>query len=131
VFVVQLGWSIGPEHLIKHLQTVMQNTLYTCPTPLQEAVAQGLLRDYELMGRPECYFSSLAVELEGKRDRMAAILQDVGMSPIIPEGGYFMCVDVTPLTRNRVQQHVVDILRGGGGELLKLLLVSVTDSSQC
>ncbi|XP_071011011.1 kynurenine--oxoglutarate transaminase 3-like isoform X2 [Oncorhynchus clarkii lewisi] len=96
----KLGWSIGPEHLIKHLQTVMQNTLYTCPTPLQEAVAQGLLRDYELMGRPECYFSSLAVELEGKRDRMAAILQDVGMSPIIPEGGYFMCVDVTPLNED-------------------------------
>uniref|UniRef100_A0A6Q2XNX9 Kynurenine--oxoglutarate transaminase 3 n=1 Tax=Esox lucius TaxID=8010 RepID=A0A6Q2XNX9_ESOLU len=93
----KLGWSIGPEHLIKHLQTVMQNTLYTCPTPLQEAVAQGLLRDYELMGQPDCYFSSLAVELEGKRDRMAAILQDVGMSPIIPEGGYFMCVDVTSL----------------------------------
>jgi hypothetical protein len=66
---------------------------------LQEAVAQGLLRDYELMGQPECYFSSLAVELEGKRDRMAAILQDVGMSPIIPEGGYFMCVDVTPLSK--------------------------------
>ncbi|CAB1323786.1 unnamed protein product [Coregonus sp. 'balchen'] len=87
----KLGWSIGPEHLIRHLQTVMQNTLYTCPTPLQEAVAQGLLRDYELMGRPECYFTSLAVELEGKRDRMAAFLQDVGMSPIIPEGGYFMC----------------------------------------
>ncbi len=32
---MQLGWSIGPEHLIKHLQTVMQNSLYTCPTPLQ------------------------------------------------------------------------------------------------
>ncbi|XP_010902736.1 kynurenine--oxoglutarate transaminase 3 isoform X1 [Esox lucius] len=96
----KLGWSIGPEHLIKHLQTVMQNTLYTCPTPLQEAVAQGLLRDYELMGQPDCYFSSLAVELEGKRDRMAAILQDVGMSPIIPEGGYFMCVDVTSLNQD-------------------------------
>ncbi|XP_046905442.1 kynurenine--oxoglutarate transaminase 3-like isoform X1 [Hypomesus transpacificus] len=96
----KLGWSIGPEHLIKHLQTVMQNTLYTCPTPLQEAVAQGLLRDFPLMGQPECYFSSLAVELEGKRDRMAAILRDTGMSPIIPEGGYFMVVDVTPLNKD-------------------------------
>ena len=64
----------------------------------QEAVAQGLLRDFPLMGQPECYFSSLAVELEGKRDRMAAILRDTGMSPIIPEGGYFMVVDVTPLS---------------------------------
>lgn len=96
----KLGWSIGPEHLIKHLQTVMQNTLYTCPTPLQEAVAQGLLRNFELMGQPECYFSSLAEELEGKRDRMAAILQEAGMTPIIPEGGYFMLVDVTSLNQD-------------------------------
>ncbi|KAG9341497.1 hypothetical protein JZ751_019002 [Albula glossodonta] len=94
----KLGWSIGPEHLIKHLQTVMQNTLYTCPTPLQEAVAQGLVRDYGLMGNPDCYFCSLAEELEGKRDRMAAILQSAGMTPVIPEGGYFMIVDVAALT---------------------------------
>ncbi|PIO34588.1 hypothetical protein AB205_0137040 [Aquarana catesbeiana] len=31
----KLGWSIGPEHLIRHLQTVHQNVLYTCATPLQ------------------------------------------------------------------------------------------------
>ncbi|CAL8392695.1 unnamed protein product [Boreogadus saida] len=93
----KLGWSIGPEHLVKHLQTVMQNTVYTCSTPLQEAVAQGLVRDYERLGQPDCYFSSLAAELEEKRDRMAAILREAGMNPILPEGGYFIIVDVTPL----------------------------------
>ncbi|KAJ8375305.1 hypothetical protein SKAU_G00058850 [Synaphobranchus kaupii] len=102
----KLGWSIGPEHLVKHLQTVMQNTLYTCPTPLQEAVAQGLLRDYSLMGSPDCYFTSLAVELEEKRDRMAAILRLAGMSPVIPEGGYFMIADVTAL--NKDLSHMED-----------------------
>uniref|UniRef100_A0A8C6WGX2 Kynurenine--oxoglutarate transaminase 3 n=1 Tax=Neogobius melanostomus TaxID=47308 RepID=A0A8C6WGX2_9GOBI len=76
----KLGWSIGPQHLVKHLQTVMQISLYTCPTPLQEAVAQGLMRDCALMGQPDCYFSSLAEELRDKRDR-----------------GYFMLVDVSPL----------------------------------
>ncbi|XP_056102226.1 kynurenine--oxoglutarate transaminase 3 isoform X2 [Rhinichthys klamathensis goyatoka] len=96
----KLGWSIGPKHLIKHLQTVMQNSLYTCPTPLQEAVGQGLLRDYELMGQPDCYFSSLALELEGKRDRMAAMLRQIGMTPVVPEGGYFMIVDVTALNQD-------------------------------
>uniref|UniRef100_A0A671V2X5 Kynurenine--oxoglutarate transaminase 3 n=1 Tax=Sparus aurata TaxID=8175 RepID=A0A671V2X5_SPAAU len=101
----KLGWSVGPEHLIKHLQTVMQNTLYTCATPLQEAVAQGLLRNFEMMGQPECYFTSLAEELEGKRNRMAAIVEDVGMTPVIPEGGYFMLVDVTSL--NQDLSHVV------------------------
>ncbi|XP_038160295.1 kynurenine--oxoglutarate transaminase 3-like isoform X1 [Cyprinodon tularosa] len=102
----KLGWSIGPEHLVKHLQTVMQNTLYTCATPLQEAVAEGLLLNYKLMGQPDCYFSSLAEELEGKRDRLAAILQEAGMTPVIPEGGYFMLVDVTPL--NQDLSHMAD-----------------------
>ncbi|XP_049335589.1 kynurenine--oxoglutarate transaminase 3 isoform X3 [Astyanax mexicanus] len=96
----KLGWSIGPEHLVKHLQTVMQNTLYTCPTPLQEAVGQGLLRDYELMGKPECYFSSLAEELQSKRDRMATILTQAGMNPVVPEGGYFMLADVSALNQD-------------------------------
>lgn len=96
----KLGWSIGPEHLMKHLQTVMQNSLYTCPTPLQEAVAQGLLLNYELMDQPECYFTLLADELEGKRDRLAAIVEEAGMTPVIPEGGYFMLVDVTALNQD-------------------------------
>lgn len=66
----------------------------------QEAVAQGLIWNLELLGQPECYFSSLSEELQGKRDRMAAILKDAGMTPVIPEGGYFMLVDVTPLSES-------------------------------
>nr|XP_020465739.1 kynurenine--oxoglutarate transaminase 3 isoform X2 [Monopterus albus]XP_020465740.1 kynurenine--oxoglutarate transaminase 3 isoform X2 [Monopterus albus] len=102
----KLGWSIGPGHLIKHLQTVLTNMLYTCPTPLQEAVAQALLWNLKLMGQPDCYFSSLAEELENKRDRLAAMLQEAGMTPIIPEGGYFMLADVTSL--NQDLSHMVD-----------------------
>lgn len=57
-----------------------------------------MLRNFEMMGQTECYFTSLAEELEGKRNRMAAIVEDVGMTPVIPEGGYFMLVDVTSLS---------------------------------
>uniref|UniRef100_A0A8C9FRS8 Kynurenine--oxoglutarate transaminase 3 n=1 Tax=Pavo cristatus TaxID=9049 RepID=A0A8C9FRS8_PAVCR len=93
----KLGWSIGPQNLIKHLQVVHQNTLYTCPTPLQEALAQALWVDYKRMDDPDCYFYSLPRELESKRDRMAQLLQEVGLRPVVPEGGYFMIVDVSTL----------------------------------
>ncbi|OXB63278.1 hypothetical protein ASZ78_013728 [Callipepla squamata] len=96
----KLGWSIGPQNLIKHLQVVHQNTLYTCPTPLQEALAQALWIDYQRMDDPDCYFYSLPRELESKRDRMARLLQEVGLKPVIPEGGYFMIVDVSTLSEN-------------------------------
>ncbi|KAG8436705.1 hypothetical protein GDO86_007700 [Hymenochirus boettgeri] len=93
----KLGWSIGPEHLIKHLQTVHQNCLYTCPTPLQEALAHALFKDFKRMDEPDCYFNSLPQELEVKRDRMAQLLQEAGLKPIIPEGGYFMVADISAL----------------------------------
>ncbi|KFW79313.1 Kynurenine--oxoglutarate transaminase 3, partial [Manacus vitellinus] len=93
----KLGWSIGPENLIRHLQVVHQNTLYTCPTPLQEALAQAFWIDYKRMDDPDCYFYSLSRELESKRDRMARLLKEAGLKPVIPDGGYFMIVDVSTL----------------------------------
>ena len=35
--------------------------------------------------------------LEKKRDKMAKLLKSIGIVPIIPEGGYFMMADVSPL----------------------------------
>ncbi|XP_075038512.1 kynurenine--oxoglutarate transaminase 3 isoform X2 [Mixophyes fleayi] len=93
----KLGWSIGPAHLIKHLQTVQQNCTYSCPTPLQEALAHALFKDFKRMDEPQCYFNSLPRELEVKRERMAGLLQEAGLTPIIPEGGYFMIADVSVL----------------------------------
>ncbi|XP_074193159.1 kynurenine--oxoglutarate transaminase 3 [Rhinolophus sinicus] len=93
----KLGWTIGPNHLIKHLQTVQQNSIYTCATPLQEALAQAFWIDIKRMDDPECYFNSLPKELEVKRDRMVHLLDSVGLKPIIPDGGYFIIADVSLL----------------------------------
>ncbi|EDL82356.1 kynurenine aminotransferase III, isoform CRA_a [Rattus norvegicus] len=93
----KLGWSIGPGHLIKHLRTVQQNSVYTCATPLQAALAEAFWIDIKRMDDPECYFNSLPKELEVKRDRMACLLNSVGLKPIIPDGGYFIIADVSSL----------------------------------
>uniref|UniRef100_A0A8C9DI65 Kynurenine--oxoglutarate transaminase 3 n=1 Tax=Prolemur simus TaxID=1328070 RepID=A0A8C9DI65_PROSS len=93
----KIGWSIGPNHLIKHLQTIQQNTIYTCATPLQEALAQAFWIDIKRMDDPECYFNSLPKELEVKRDRMVCLLESVGLKAIVPDGGYFIIADVSLL----------------------------------
>ncbi|XP_075414211.1 kynurenine--oxoglutarate transaminase 3 [Tenrec ecaudatus] len=93
----KLGWSIGPSYLIKHLQTVQQNTIYTCATPLQEALAQAFWIDIKRMDDPECYFTSLPQELEVKRNRIVRLLESVGLKPIVPDGGYFIIADVSSL----------------------------------
>lgn len=91
----KLGWSIGPEHLIRCQNAVHQNCVYTCCTPIQEAVALGFETELaRLENKEECYMYTLANdELLPKRDKMVAMLRSAGMTPTIPQGGYFILAD--------------------------------------
>ncbi|KAL1138796.1 hypothetical protein AAG570_008858 [Ranatra chinensis] len=91
------GWAYGPAELLRNLFIVHQNSINSCNTPTQEAIAQGLELELGRFGQPGCYLQSLAVELEKKRDFAAKFLREVGMIPVIPEGGYFMIADWSPL----------------------------------
>jgi kynurenine--oxoglutarate transaminase/cysteine-S-conjugate beta-lyase/glutamine--phenylpyruvate transaminase len=93
----KLGWSIGPKHLIQALCCVHQNCNYTCPTPIQEAVAIGFETELPRLDTPECFYRSLAEELRPKRDIMADFLAEVGMVPTVPEASYFMVADFSKL----------------------------------
>lgn len=35
VRLLQVGWALGPDTLLKHLRTVHQNSVYHCPTQAQ------------------------------------------------------------------------------------------------
>ncbi|EGI61832.1 Kynurenine--oxoglutarate transaminase 3 [Acromyrmex echinatior] len=93
---------IRMANLLHNLQVVHQNSVYTCTTPTQEAVAIGFELEMERLEQPDCYFRSLAMELLPKRDYMAKFLQEVGMVPTIPEGGYFMLANWSAL-ENKVK----------------------------
>uniref|UniRef100_A0AAG5DK90 Aminotransferase class I/classII large domain-containing protein n=1 Tax=Anopheles atroparvus TaxID=41427 RepID=A0AAG5DK90_ANOAO len=94
----KIGWAYGPENLMRNLQMVHQNCVYTCATPIQEAIAVGFERELNQLSSPECYFNSISKELITKRDYMARFLEDIGMHPTIPQGGYFMIADWSKLT---------------------------------
>ncbi|XP_053709698.1 kynurenine--oxoglutarate transaminase 1 isoform X2 [Synchiropus splendidus] len=91
----KVGWVISSRELIKHMRVVHQNSVYHCPTAAQEAVARGFEREYELFGSPESYFQQLPAMLQHKRTKLASCLQSIGLTPVMPEGGYFMVVDVS------------------------------------
>lgn len=60
-------------------------------------MAQALEIEIARLHQPECYFTELAVLVESKRDGMVQVLREVGLDPIIPDAGYFMVADTTPL----------------------------------
>ena len=68
-----------------------------CPTPIQEVVARAFKLEMSRLESKECYFNSISRDLEKKRDFLAEVLTEVGMVPVIPEEGYFILVDWSPL----------------------------------
>lgn len=61
-------------------------------------MARGFDTEMALMGTDKSYFRTLPKELQAKRDRMAQVLRDVGLKPIIPQGGYFMIADASNMS---------------------------------
>ncbi|KAL8609588.1 hypothetical protein ACOMHN_023724 [Nucella lapillus] len=94
----KLGWTLGPERLLMGPRMIHQNCTFNCPTPIQEAVAQGLEQEVGRRESDDCYFRSLALELLPKRDRLGQVLERLGMHPVIPEGGYFMLADISQMS---------------------------------
>ncbi|KAF7494577.1 Kynurenine--oxoglutarate transaminase 3 [Sarcoptes scabiei] len=93
----KIGWAYGPKHLIRPLQLLHQNCVYTCPTPIQEAIAIGFEQELLRMRNPDSYWAELARSLETKRNRMVDILESIQMYPTVPEGGYFIVADFSNL----------------------------------
>jgi kynurenine--oxoglutarate transaminase/cysteine-S-conjugate beta-lyase/glutamine--phenylpyruvate transaminase len=91
----KLGWCIAPAYLIKNMNYVWQNVVYTSPTPIQDACADSFMIELKKRdaGDKDCYFTALADELLPKRDEMAKLAESIGLKAIIPEGGYFMVAD--------------------------------------
>ncbi len=52
------------------------------------------------MDSPECYFNSISQELRPKRDKLVNLLLEAGLTPVIPEGGYFMLADISKIANN-------------------------------
>jgi len=85
----KVGWAIGPQPLISACLRVHQFGAFCVATPLQEAVAIAFERADELK-----YFEFLRNMYQKKRDILVEMLKDIGLSPIVPQGAFYICADI-------------------------------------
>jgi aspartate/methionine/tyrosine aminotransferase len=86
----KVGYVCGPQALIEPVTKAHQFTTFTTPPHLQAAVAYGL-------ALPDSYYQGLANDLAGKRDRLAAGLEEAGLPTLKAEGSYFLIADISSL----------------------------------
>lgn len=81
----------------QNLNHCMHNLCVCVALSLQEGVAIGLEQEIPLIGKSESFFRKMQQEFYSKRDEMAEVLSAAGFKPIVPESGYFMVADTSPL----------------------------------
>ena len=113
----KIGWACGPSELISATRMAKQLFTFAGGTPFQSAIAAGLRL-------PDSYFLQLAVDLQNKRNILLSALSDTGLSPISPEGTYFITADISnrfpktdSLTFCRTLPHDCGVVAIPGGVL--------------
>ena len=134
------GWRIG--YTIAHRKWIQamayfNDLVYVCaPAPLQIGVAQGIR---EL---PESFYTSIAEEYIHKRDLLCGTLKEIGLTPSIPKGAYYVLADASALPGATAKEKSMVLLRetgvasvagsafyhGSGGENLVRFCFAKTDA---
>lgn len=83
----RLGYLIGPKEVIEGAKKVHDFLTVGAAAPLQEAAATGL-------NFPQSYYDNLLAIYTKKRDFFLAGLDRIGLKHNIPQGTYFVMVDI-------------------------------------
>ncbi len=84
----KIGWAIGLPALRQAVQQAHQFVTFASAAPLQAAVSEAL-------ALPDAYFTKLSASYRAKRDRLVAALSAAGLTPMAPEGSYFVMADTS------------------------------------
>ncbi len=84
----RLGYLVGPEEVVEAAKKVHDFLTVGAPAPLQEAALAGL----EL---PDSYYEDLLALYTEKRNYFLAGLDRIGLKHNVPQGTYFVMVDIS------------------------------------
>lgn len=88
----RIGWAIGPQPLLKYMLAVHARTVFTAPTPLQDAVAAG----FEHCSTSS-YFEETRVDYKRRRDLTVDMFTDLNLPVAVPHGSYFFIVETSKI----------------------------------
>ena len=104
----RIGYSVAPPKWTQAM-AYFNDLIYVCaPAPLQIGAAQGIL---EL---PESFYSKISQEYVGKRDLMCTTLKNVGLTPSVPKGAYYVLADASMLPGANSKEKSMTLLRETG-----------------
>jgi kynurenine aminotransferase len=84
------GWLIGPSELILATLQASTRIIFCTNSPLQEAVAEGLEKATE-----KEFFADQIKAYQERRDVLCSYFEQLGLSFTLPQGSYFVLVDMS------------------------------------
>ena len=87
----KVGWAIAAPELTAALRGVHQFVTFTNSVPFQEALADALTT-----ATATDFYDGLRATYTGRRDRLAEILDSVGLTTLPVQGAYFLLSDISP-----------------------------------
>jgi DNA-binding transcriptional MocR family regulator len=131
---IRVGYLVGPQAVIKQIQTIATNT-YISPN----MVAQSIVNQFARSGRMDGAIATVKNALRDRRDALTtALARELPEARFqAPQGGYFMwvelpeAIDVAELEKAAAEREVIfvkgtDFLLEGGANTLRLAYSGVT-----
>lgn len=84
----RLGYAVAPPELTARMGVVADLVYICAPTPLQHGVLAGLTE----LG--DAYYTELQADYVAKRAKIMETCEQVGLTPLRPQGAYYLMVDV-------------------------------------
>lgn len=106
------GWRVGYTICDqKWAQAIayFHDLIYVCaPAPLQIGVAEGICK----LG--DDFYAGIAEEYVRKRDMLCSALKEIGLTPSVPKGAYYVLADASTLPGRTAKEKSMALLRETG-----------------
>jgi aminotransferase len=104
----RIGYAVCPAKWAAPIGN-FSDLVYVCsPTPLQIGAAAGVV------ALDDEYFAKLAAKYRHKREMICGTLDDVGLTPCIPEGAYYVLADISSLPGENSKTRCMYLLEQTG-----------------